>query len=106
MIGQPMQSANIRAMGTTAKEQTTAKQRFHVDAIIDSSGGDTIHNFLLTFQLGFDAPPQDTFRMPSVASWLIRGTRPTVETVTPRAEMPRPSGDGSVNRRTAPITAL
>ena len=40
------------------------------------------------------------------ASWLIRGTRPTVDTVTPRAEMPRPSGDGSVNRRTAPITAL
>ena len=45
-------------------------------------------------------------RDPLVASWCIRGTRPTVDTVTPRAEIPRPSGDGSVNRRTAPITAL
>jgi hypothetical protein len=44
--------------------------------------------------------------MPSPASWLIRGTRPTVETVTPRAEMPSPSGAGAVKRRTAPITAL
>jgi hypothetical protein len=44
--------------------------------------------------------------MPSSASCRIRGTSPTVETVMPRADMPRPSGGGSVNRRTAPITAL
>jgi hypothetical protein len=43
---------------------------------------------------------------PSEASWRIRGTSPTVDTVMPRAEMPRPSGAGSVNRRTAPSTAL
>ena len=44
--------------------------------------------------------------MPSSASCLIRGTSPTVETVTPRADMPSPSGAGSVSRRTAPMTAL
>jgi hypothetical protein len=43
---------------------------------------------------------------PSAASLPIAGTSPTVETVTPRAEMPRPPGEGSVIRRTAPITAL
>ena len=30
--------------------------------------------------------------MPSSASWLIRGTSPTVDTVMPRALMPRPVG--------------
>ena len=33
--------------------------------------------------------------MPSSVSWRIRGTRPTVDTVTPRADMPSPSGVGS-----------
>ena len=44
--------------------------------------------------------------MPSSVSWLIRGTRPTVETVMPRALMPSPAGDGSVRRRTALRVAL
>ena len=34
------------------------------------------------------------------------GTRPTVDMVMPRAEMPRPDGAGSVSRRIAPIAAL
>ncbi len=42
---------------------------------------------------------------PSVASRWIAGTRPTVETVMWRAEMPSPSGAGSVMRRRAPSTA-
>ena len=44
--------------------------------------------------------------MPSSVSCWIRGTRPTVETVTPRADMPRPSGVGSVSRRTDPDHGL
>ncbi len=32
---------------------------------------------------------------PSSASWRIRGTSPTVETVTPRADMPSPSGSAA-----------
>ena len=41
---------------------------------------------------------------PSAASRVIAGTRPTVETVTERWEMPMPSGTGSVSRRTAAST--
>ena len=44
--------------------------------------------------------------MPSVASCCIRGTRPTVETVMPRALIPSPSGVAATSWRTAPITAL
>ena len=36
----------------------------------------------------------------------MAGTRPTVETVTPRAEIPSPSGAGAVIRRTAATTRL
>ncbi len=42
--------------------------------------------------------------IPSPVSRSIAGTRPTVETVTDRAEIPRPDGDGSVIRRTASTT--
>ena len=42
--------------------------------------------------------------MPSSASWRIAGTRPTVDTVILRADMPRPAGAGSVSRRTVSIT--
>ncbi len=34
------------------------------------------------------------------------GTRPTVDMVMPRAEMPSPEGGGSVSRRIAPIAAV
>ena len=44
--------------------------------------------------------------MPSAVSLSMPGTSPTVDIVTPRAEMPRPSGVGSVSRRIAPIEAL
>jgi hypothetical protein len=36
----------------------------------------------------------------------MAGTRPTVETVTDRCEIPSPDGAGSVIRRTAVSTAL
>ncbi len=36
----------------------------------------------------------------------MRGTRPTVDTVMPRADMPSPSGAGASNVRIAPMTAL
>ena len=44
--------------------------------------------------------------MPSWVSLSMPGTRPTVDIVMPRAEMPSPDGAGSVSRRIAPIAAL
>jgi hypothetical protein len=39
--------------------------------------------------------------MPSPASRSMAGTSPTVDIVSPRADIPRPSGAGSVSRRIA-----
>ena len=44
--------------------------------------------------------------IPSAASLSMPGTRPTVDIVTPRALIPKPSGALSVNRRIAPMAAL
>ena len=41
-----------------------------------------------------------------IVSRRMAGTRPTVETVSERCDMPRPDGTGSENRRTAPSTLL
>ena len=42
----------------------------------------------------------------SIASLLMPGTRPTVEIVIRRADMPSPDGPGSTKRRTAFMTRL
>jgi hypothetical protein len=42
----------------------------------------------------------------SSASFLIAGASPTVDTVTDRAEMPKPRGGGAMMRFTAPSTRL
>ena len=68
-----------------------------LDRLGDRPAGVDRHQLVAQLVVGrVQADSASVTGMPSSASWRIRGTSPTVETVTPRADMPSPSGAGSV----------